>query len=152
VLGTARTTSSSSHSRGEAATLVEPGLLPGLEALQAYDDLTQARRLALEDLELARRAGAPWVIGRGLRILASVGEGPDRLDLAREAVARLEETSARLELAKARAALAGALADEDDRAGARDAWARAAELARECGARGLAERAAQALDEARAAR
>ena len=61
--------------------------------------------LAQQDLELSRRVGAPWVIGRGLRILAEVDEGDDAARAACEAVALLEGTSARLELAKAQAVL-----------------------------------------------
>jgi tetratricopeptide (TPR) repeat protein len=121
-------------------------------ALMQLGDPSQARELAHADLELARRVGAPWVIGRGLRILAETQENEARLDLAREAVSSLEETSARLELAKARVVLARALAETGDEAGARGAWARAAELAAECGAEGLAASAARALEATRTAR
>jgi DNA-binding SARP family transcriptional activator len=106
-------------------------------ALAQLGQPADARWLALEDLELARRVGAPWVIGRGLRILAEL-EGPDRVRLAREAVARLEETSARLELAKAQKALGDALLAAGDETGACAAWAAAAQQAHECGAAGLA--------------
>jgi hypothetical protein len=61
--------------------------------------------LAQQDLELARRVGAPWVVGRSLRILAEVQQGDAAVRAAREAVELLEGTSARLELAKARAVL-----------------------------------------------
>jgi hypothetical protein len=67
---------------------------------------------------------------------------------AREGVALLEETSARLELAKAQMTLAGALSETGHAADARAAWTRASELAQECGAAGLADEAARALDEA----
>ncbi len=76
-------------------------------ALAQLGELEQARRLAHEDLALAREVGAPWVIGRGLRILSELG-GPERLDVAREAVSQLTGTSARLELARAERALAAA--------------------------------------------
>jgi tetratricopeptide (TPR) repeat protein len=121
-------------------------------ALAQLGDLAQARELALEDLELARRVGAAWVVGRGLRIVAEVQDPPVRVQLARDAVACLQETSARLELAKALAALAAALSEQGDGAAALDAWGRAREIAVECAAEGLADRAARALDHARATR
>jgi hypothetical protein len=49
-------------------------------------------------------------------------------------------------------ALAAAQAARGDEADARAAWARAHELADACGADGLAQNAARALDETRAAR
>ena len=112
-------------------------------ALAGLGDVTEARRLTLEDLELCRSVGSAWVIGRGLRVLADL-EGPDRIDVAREAVVRLTETSARLELAKARMALADALAAAGMSAEAQREWGSAANLAGTCGAAGLAQRAAQA--------
>jgi tetratricopeptide (TPR) repeat protein len=112
-------------------------------AMAGLGEPEEARRLALEDLSLARRLGAPWVIGRALRILAPL-EGPARLQVAREAVHALERTSARLELAKARATLAAALADEGRADEAQAQWTAAADLARACGAEGLARLAAEA--------
>ncbi|MGZ4195062.1 MAG: ATP-binding protein [Solirubrobacteraceae bacterium] len=121
-------------------------------ALAQLGDAEQARDLAREDLELARRIGAPWVIGRGLRILAEVEEPSARGRLAGDAVGLLAETSARLELAKAHAVLAAALtADGDGESSARE-WARARDLAHTCGADGLAREAARALEATRAAR
>jgi DNA-binding SARP family transcriptional activator len=112
-------------------------------ALAALGDMSEARRLALEDLELCRRVGATWVIGRGLRVLAEL-PGPDRVEIGREAVAHLGESSARLELAKARATLGDALAENGSAAEARAEWQAAAELAQTCGAAELARRAGQA--------
>ena len=112
-------------------------------ALARLGELEEARRLALEDLALARRLGAPWVIGRALRILAELG-GPDQLQVARGAVMELERASARLELAKARGALAQALANEQAADEARVQWTAAAELAGACGAEGLAALANEA--------
>ncbi|MFL5862738.1 MAG: ATP-binding protein [Solirubrobacteraceae bacterium] len=119
-------------------------------ALATLGDVTEARRLALEDLALARRVGATWVIGRGLRILAEL-PGPDRVQVARDAVSGLTESSARLEAAKARATLGDALAEAGFDGEARAEWAAAAELAAACGAAGLARRAAQAAGGERAA-
>ncbi len=114
-------------------------------ALAALGDRTEAERLAREDLALAERIGAGWVIGRGLRILAGLG-GPDQVDLAREAIARLEPGSARLELAKAEAFLAEGLARAGAGEEARAEWARTAQLAHGCGATGLARLAGEAAN------
>jgi DNA-binding SARP family transcriptional activator/tetratricopeptide (TPR) repeat protein len=121
-------------------------------ALAQLGETEQARELAREDLELARRVGAPWVIGRGLRILAELEEPPARAGLAADAVGLLGETSARLELAKAHAVLAAALAGDGDEETAAQEWAQVGDLAEACGADGLAREAARALEATRAAR
>jgi hypothetical protein len=87
---------------------------------RAEGDREIASRLAGEELELARRSGAPWVVGRAARQL---GELTGDEALLREAVALLDRTSARLERAKAHAALGNV--------------STALALARECGADGL---------------
>jgi DNA-binding SARP family transcriptional activator len=74
-------------------------------ALLQLGEQEAARHMALDDLSLARRVGAPWVVGRSLRLLAEM-DGPDALESAREAVALLTGSSARLELAKAERVLA----------------------------------------------
>ena len=86
-------------------------------------DRATASRLAAEELALARRSAAPWVVGRALRVL---GELTGDAAALREAVVLLDGTSARLERAKAHAALGNV--------------ATALELAERCGADGLAER------------
>ena len=116
-------------------------------AYAALGETTAARELAYADLELARRVGAPWVIGRSLRLLAELETDARRVELAREAVALLGETSARLELAKAQMALATALSAAGNEADARAAWSHAHELALACGAAALAGEAARALDD-----
>jgi tetratricopeptide (TPR) repeat protein len=108
-------------------------------ALAALGETSEARRLAREDLALARRIGATWVIGRGLRILADL-PGDDRLQIARDAVAALTDSSARLEAAKARATLADALAEVGLMEEARAELAAAAVLAETAGAAGLVRR------------
>jgi DNA-binding SARP family transcriptional activator len=92
----------------------------------------EAAALATEDLALARQTEAPWVIGRGLRILGEI-EGAPGIDRVREATALLDGTSARLERAKAHAALAAVATGSE----ADTARATARELARRCGAEGL---------------
>ena len=92
-------------------------------AAQGEGDRETASRLAGEELALARRSGAPWVVGRSLRL---VGELTGDEAALREAAALLQETSARLERAKTHAAL-----------GERRV---ALDLAQQCGADGLAAR------------
>lgn len=106
-------------------------------ALAASGQTEQAIALAADELELARRVGAPWVIGRGLRLLGTV-EGSGGVAHLREAVALLEATSAGLEYAKALAALGDALAATGSADEAPAAWLEARELAERCGADGLA--------------
>jgi DNA-binding SARP family transcriptional activator len=109
-------------------------------ALAGLGRADEARALAAEELELARHYGAAWGIGRALRQLGELETGNAALAHLREAVALLDGTSARLERAKAHAALAFALGDADDGPAVR---ATALELARACGADGLAARLAQ---------
>ncbi len=92
-------------------------------AAQGRGDRPTALRLAGEELALARRSGAPWVVGRALR---QVGELAGDAAALREAMTLLDGTSARLERAKAHAA-------------AGDAHT-ALELAERCGADALAAR------------
>ena len=91
-------------------------------------DRETASRLAGEELALARRSGAPWVVGRALRHARRADRRPGAL---REAVALLDGTSARLERAKAHAALGTPR--------------RALELAERCGADGARPLAARVL-------
>jgi tetratricopeptide (TPR) repeat protein len=112
-------------------------------ALAELGEYAEARRLLSEELDLARRVGTPWVIGREQRMLSELG-GPDQLENARQAVTQLAGSSARLELAKARFALAQALLAADEITGAREELTQAAALAEDCGAVILAERAAKA--------
>jgi tetratricopeptide (TPR) repeat protein len=104
----------------------------GLAARAAWGegDRETASRLAAEELALARRSGAPWVVGRAAR---QRGELTGDVAALREAVELLDGTSARLERAKAHAALGDATNDVR-------AWRTARELAERCAADGLAAR------------
>jgi len=105
-------------------------------ALSGLGDRDQALALAREELELARGVGAPWVIGRGLRLLGEL-EGDDGIEHLSEAVSLLADTSARLEYAKALAALAAALTAAGRGSEAIRPRAAALDLAERCGAHGL---------------
>src|SRR5919106_1194494 len=82
-------------------------------------DREEARRLAVEELELARSWGAPRALGRALRVAGLVEGGQEGLGLLREAVEVLEGSPARLELAKALTELGAALRRGNRRVDAR---------------------------------
>jgi DNA-binding CsgD family transcriptional regulator len=103
-----------------------------------------AATLAREHLELARRTEAPTDLGLALRLSARI-EPAARIERLDEAIAVLEGSHARFELAAALTDLGEALRVVKRRRDAREVLLRAAELAGECGARPLRQRAADAL-------
>jgi DNA-binding CsgD family transcriptional regulator len=113
-----------------------------LEAL-ALDGLgrhDEALGLLTEELDAARRWGAPGAIARTLRLHGTLGQN-DGHELLREAVAVAQASPARLEHAKALVALGSALRRSGRRSEAREPLGRGLELATRCGAAGLAEAA-----------
>jgi DNA-binding CsgD family transcriptional regulator len=109
---------------------------------QALDRLgrhEEALARAEEELELARRWGAPWALGRALRMLGTIDREERGIDLLEEAVTVLAGTPARLEHAKALFALGSALRLARRVSDAREPLRRALELADVCGADGLTE-------------
>ena len=114
---------------------------PAALALLQLGDQDEARRLAAEELELARTWGAPRALGAALRAAGLAEGGPCGLGLLEEAVEVLSNSPAKLEHAKARTELGAALRRANRRSEAREQLRRAAELATICGARPLAARA-----------
>ena len=110
-------------------------------ALIAAGENEQARRLAEEDVERARRWGLPGGIGAALRALALADGGPRVVERLREAEAVHERSTARLEHARTLTELGGALRRANSRAEARGVLKRGLEMAESCGARAVAERA-----------
>jgi DNA-binding CsgD family transcriptional regulator len=108
------------------------------EALDRLDRRDEALAVARDELEVTRAFGAPWCLGRTLRVLGTI-ERDDGIANLREAVAVLEGSTARLEHAKALAALGVALRRARKPTEAREPLRRALELAGVCGAEGLAE-------------
>jgi DNA-binding CsgD family transcriptional regulator len=96
--------------------------------------------LAAQEVELARRWGAPGALGRALRTQGTLMR-EDGLDLLREAVEVLDGSPSRLQLAKALCALGTAERLARRQKEAREPLRRALELADVCGAEPLAERA-----------
>jgi DNA-binding CsgD family transcriptional regulator len=110
-------------------------------ALAALGESEPAARLAREHLVVARQVGAPGALGLALRTAAAAIGGDERPALLAEAVAVLERSEARLELAYALADLGVELSRARRRREGRDAQRRAMQLADDCGATVLAERA-----------
>jgi DNA-binding CsgD family transcriptional regulator len=117
-------------------------------AAAALGERKEARRLATEDLELARRWGAASGIGIALRASALVDEGDLIVGRLREAVVVLEPSPARLEHARALTDFGAALRRGNQRAAARGHLEQGLRLAKQLGADALADRA---LTELRAA-
>ena len=122
---------------------VNPAVLPwrGLAALSlaTLGDHDEAARLAGQEVQLARRWGAPVPIGRALVVQGACSADGD-LPALREAVAVLACAGAPLDLARARHALGAALHRRDERTEARDELRLALGLAQQCQAPGLADR------------
>ena len=108
------------------------------QALDRLGRTDEALALAAEEVELARSFGAPWTLGRSLRVLGTL-ERDGGLGHLQEAVAVLEGSPARLECAKALAALGTRLRHLRQPTEAREPLRRALQLADACGAGGLAE-------------
>jgi DNA-binding CsgD family transcriptional regulator len=126
-----------------------PGLLAWRSnaalALLRIDQAREARRLAEEELDLARRLGVPRALGIALRATGLVRGGPAGLALLEEATILLARSSARLEEARALADFGAALRRANRRTESRDPLHRALDLAIRCGAAPIAERARQDL-------
>jgi DNA-binding CsgD family transcriptional regulator len=101
----------------------------------------EARKLASEEVKLARAWGAPRALGKALRAAGLAAGGDRGLSFLREATEVLEHSQARLEHAYALTELGAALRRRNRRSDARDPLRRGLDLAHSCGATVLAERA-----------
>jgi DNA-binding CsgD family transcriptional regulator len=116
--------------RGEAAL-----------AHAALGNKDEARRLADEQLHLARAFARPRMLGVSLRARGLIEGGERGLPLLREAVQTLERSQSPLELARARSDYGGALRRAGHRVRARTELERALDLAHHLGARRIANQA-----------
>ncbi len=96
--------------------------------------------LATDELEAARRWGAPWGLGVALRAVGLTAAGPDGLNALREAVEVLEPSPARLAYARALIDLGAALRRANQRREARELLRDGVDRAHACGAKPLAVR------------
>lgn len=117
-------------------------------ALHALGDHDAARRLAVEELDLARAFGAHRPIGIALRVMGVVEGGAAGIEHLEEAARLLSGTPCRLETARTLVDLGGALRRAGRRADAIAHLDEALELAERCGSMALVERARQELVEA----
>lgn len=97
-------------------------------------------KLAVEEIALARRWGAPTALGRALRIAGLLHGGPAGLALLREATTVLASSPARLEYAKALVDTSSALRHPDQQTESHHHLHRGVERAHICGATPLAQR------------
>jgi DNA-binding CsgD family transcriptional regulator/tetratricopeptide (TPR) repeat protein len=118
---------------------------PAALALLQLGRQDEARRLAAEELELARTWGAPRALGVALRAAGLIEGGEGGIALLEEAVQVLSSSPAKLEHAKARTELGAALRRANRRAQARQQLRHAVELATICGAAALTTRAESEL-------
>jgi len=101
----------------------------------------EARRLAAQEMALARAHGAPRVLGVALRAMGLAEGGERGLGLLRESASVLERSGARLERARTQHELGAALRRAGRRADAREPLEAAMDLAHRCGALALEEEA-----------
>lgn len=109
--------------------------------LLGLDQRKRATELAREEVELARRWGAPRAIGIALRVRGLAEGGGAGVATLREAVAVLDGSSAKVERARALIELGAALRRANQRAESREFLRRGLELAHRSGALALAEQA-----------
>jgi DNA-binding CsgD family transcriptional regulator len=107
----------------------------------ALGDTEKARRLAGEQLALARASGRPRTLGISLRACGLIEGGEAGLELLGEAVKTLERSQSPLELGRALSDYGAALRRAGRRVHARAVLERALDLAHHCGARRLANQA-----------
>ena len=111
----------------------------------ALGDRDEARRLALEELDLARRWGAPRALAKALRVAGIVEGGQQGIALLTEAVEIVTGSQAALERARCHLELGSALLRQDRAPEARPHLQIAGDLAHAGGARALADRAESEL-------
>ncbi len=114
-------------------------------ALRVAGENEAACRMAVEELERARRWGAPSGIGKALRAAALVEPGAVSIHRLNEAAAAFQRSPAKLEYARTLTDLGAAQRRANRRAEARAALETGLALARRCGAGALAERASVEL-------
>ncbi len=105
----------------------------------------EAKRLAAEEVELARRWGAPRALAKSLRVAGMVEGGTHGLALLQEAVELLDGSGALLERARGLVELGSALRRANRRSDAREHLRQALELAHQGESVALAARAQEEL-------
>lgn len=114
------------------------------QILFEVDEVSRARELAAENLELSRRFQAPGAIGIALRVSGLVGDR-DAIDTLAESVAILRTAGSDLELARSLTAQGAALRRAGQRSASLPVLREGLDLATRCGARPLADEARMEL-------
>jgi ATP/maltotriose-dependent transcriptional regulator MalT len=131
--------------RLEQWKVINPGLVTWRSELAVAEHLVgnrdDALRLATEQVDLARRWGAKWVLAHGLRVAGAIEGGAEGEEQLREAVDVARAGGARLEQARALVELGALLRRSGARRDAREPLRRGLDLALACGARPVAEQA-----------
>ncbi len=129
--------------------LINPAMTPwrssvavSLAAVQARDE---AIALASEELELARRWGAPRAIGIALRALGVAYGDEHGCELLLQAATLLKDAQSPVEYARSRFEVGAALRRHGSRSQARIHLRECLDVAHRCGAIGLADRAREEL-------
>ena len=126
-------------------TALAPWRAEAALALHGLGETDEARELIAREVADARRWGDPWLLGQALRAQALVGPEGERISVLGEAVALLRASEARLELALALLELGVAQHASGLRWSARQALREVLELATDCAAPAVADRARAAL-------
>jgi DNA-binding CsgD family transcriptional regulator len=114
-------------------------------ALLALANPDEAKRLANEELDLARGFGAPTAIGVALGAVGLAEGGLSRTERLREAVRVLENSPAKIELARSLTELGAALRRANQRVASREPLRRALDIGQRGGANAIVKRAHQEL-------
>ena len=125
-----------------------PGVLWRAEAavaLAALGELGEARRLAAEQLPIARAWGTARAVGLALRAQGMAEDGERGIALLREAATVLEDSPARLELIRTLVDLGATLRRRKQRVAGREVLRRALDLAARSGATVLEARAREEI-------
>ena len=135
--------------RNDAIGALNPGTIPWrsatADAMLALGDEDSARRLAGEEVALARRYGGPRASGIALLAAGRCERGDRRLQLLSDSVQILGRSGARLEHARSLVELGASLRRSKQRRAAREPLRAALQLARICGATPLEARATEEL-------
>jgi DNA-binding CsgD family transcriptional regulator len=138
----ARSELTQAAARFRALQLTNPNFSAWRSALAlVLEDRDEALAMAGAELDDARAVGAPRTIGIALRTIGLLEGGEQGIELLREAVDVLADSSARLEYARTLVELGAALRRANRRVEAREPLRAGLELADRCGATRLAEQA-----------
>jgi DNA-binding CsgD family transcriptional regulator len=135
--------------RANAWRVLNPAMMPWRSSiavsLAAVGERAEAVQIATEEIELARRWGTARAIGVALHGAGMAHGHSEGLELLRQSVIVLEDSSAPIELARALTDLGVTLRRFGARTKAREPLRRGLDLAHRCGALALANRAREEL-------